>query len=95
MLAGNWNARTESVLLDIKRDLNDLFAQAGRFVDGLNAAEQLVLAGVGLIGVSYLILGHVRAVDGYEKGAGRFLGILFVLMVMAACLGWTASVYAA
>lgn len=95
MLAENWKARIESALSGVERDLNDLLAQAGRFVAGLSTTELLVLMGLVLIGMFYLLLGHFRGGDEYERAAGRFVGIMFVMVVMAAGLGWMASAYAA
>jgi len=95
MLADNWKARIESALSGVGRDLNDLLAHAARFVVGLSTTEQLVLTGLVLIGFLYLMFGHFRGGDEDEKAGGRFVGIMFVMVAMAAGLGWMASASAA
>jgi hypothetical protein len=95
MLADNWKARIESALSGVGRDLDVMVTQGRRFVEGLNTTEQLVLTGLALIGLFYLVFGHFKGGDEHEKAGGRFVGIMFMIVAMAAGLGWMASDYAA
>jgi hypothetical protein len=94
MLADNWKARIESALSGVRRGLNDMVSQGGRFVEGLDKAGQIVLLGLVLIGMFYLVFGHSQGGDEDERAGGRFVGIMFMIVTMAAGLGWMASDYA-
>lgn len=94
MLADNWKARIESALSDSGRDLNDMVSQAIRFVEGLDKAGQIVLFGLVLIGLFYFLFGLFEGGDEDKKAGGRCIGIMFMMVAMAAGLGWMASDYA-
>jgi len=91
MLADNWKARIESALSGVERDLNDMVSQTIRFVEGLDMAGQIVLLGPFLIGLFYLVFGHFQSGDEDKRAGGRFVGIMFMMVAMAAGLGWMAS----
>ncbi|MBA4338537.1 hypothetical protein [Hyphomonas sp.] len=95
MLADIGKERIESALSGVGRDLDDMVGQGKRFVEGLDTTEQLVLVGLILIGLFYLVFGHFQGGDPDEKAGGRFVGIMFMMVAMAAGLGWMASDYAA
>lgn len=91
MLADDWKARIESALTGVGRDLNDMVSQAIRFVEGLDKAGQIVLFGLVLIGLFYFLFGLFQGGDEDKRAGGRFVGILFMMVAMAAGLGWMAS----
>jgi hypothetical protein len=95
MLADIGKERIESALSGVGRDLDDMVGQGKRFMEGLDTTEQLVLVGLVLIGLFYLVFGHFQGDDPDEKAGGRFVGIMFMMVAMAAGLGWMASDYAA
>lgn len=95
MLADIGKERIESALSGVGRDLDDLVGQGKRFVEGLDTTEQLVLMGLVLIGLFYLVFGHFQGGSEDERAGGRFVGIMFMMVAMAAGLGWLASDYAA
>lgn len=88
-----WKARIDSALSGMGRDIDQMVRQGRHFLQGLETTEQLVLMGLLMIGLFYLLLGHTRGGDEEEKAGGRFVGILFMTVAMAACLGWMASGY--
>lgn len=94
MLADNWKARIGSALSGAGRDLNDMVSQAIRFVEGLDTNGRIVLLGLVLIGLFYLVSGHFQGGDEDKRAGGRFVGITFIIVAMAAGLGWMASDYA-
>jgi hypothetical protein len=95
MLADIGKERIDSALSGVGRDLNDMVGQGKRFVEGLDTTEQLVLMGLVLIGLFYLVFGHLQGASEDERAGGRFVGIMFMMVAMAAGLGWLASDYAA
>ena len=91
MLADNWKARIESARSGVGRDLNDMVSQGSRFVEGLDTNGQIVLLSLVLIGLFYLVFGHFQGGDEAERAGGRFVGMMFMMVAMAAGLGWMAS----
>jgi hypothetical protein len=91
MLADNWKARIESALSGVGRDLNDMVSQGSRFFEGLDTNGQIVLLSLVLIGLFYLVFGHFQGGDEDKRAGGRFVGIMFMMVAMAAGLGWMAS----
>ena len=94
MLADIGKARIDSALSGVGRDLDDMVGQGRRFVEGLNTTEQLVLMGLVLIGLFYLVFGHFLSGSEDERAGDRFVGTMFMMVAMAAGLGWLASDYA-
>ncbi len=86
-----WTSRLDSALARAARELADLAGQARRFVAGLDLTEQLVLLGLVMIGLFYLVLTHLQASEDGQKAGGRFAGVLFVLLAVAAGFGWRVS----
>jgi len=95
MTGENWKARVDSALSGVGRDLDEMVHKAKVFVAGLDTTEKLVLIGLVLIGLFYLLLHHVQSREDGESQGGRFVGLLFVMVAIAAGFGWTVSDHSA
>lgn len=71
-----------------------MVSQGSRLVEGLDKAGQIVLFGLVLIGLFYLVSGLFQGGNGDKRAGGRFFGILFMMVAMAAGLGSMVSAYA-
>ena len=95
MTGDNWKARVDSALSGVGRDLNEMVHKAKAFVSGLDTTEKLILLGLVLIGFFYLLLHHFQSREDGEKAGGRFVGLMFVMMAVAAGFGWMMSEHGA
>jgi|JI10StandDraft_1071094.scaffolds.fasta_scaffold363747_2 hypothetical protein len=86
-----WKARAESALSGVGRDVNELARQAKAYLAGLDTTERLVLLGLVAIGLFYFVLVYFQRREDEEKAGGHFMGLMFVLVALAAGAGWTIS----
>ena len=83
-----WKARLDSALSGMRRDLDDMVRQSRQFLERLDSTERVVLLGLLLIGVLFLLLHHFNSSDDNQNSTGRFVGMLFVMVTVAAGAGW-------
>jgi hypothetical protein len=84
-----WKARLDSVLSGIGRDLDDMVRQSKLFLERLDSTERIVLLGLMLIGFLFVLLHQFNRSDENQNAVGRFVGLLFAMVTLAAAAGWT------
>jgi hypothetical protein len=91
MGGGLWKARLESALANAGRDISDMYRQMTAYIGNLSATERLVLLGLAMIGLFYLLFSHLSRRRNGDSPEGRFAGILFIMVALAALAGWMMS----
>lgn len=91
MEGGLWKARLDSALSNAGRDIGDMYRQVTAYTGNLSATERLILLGLAMLGIFYLVLSHLARRRKGESADGRFVGLLLVMMALAAGAGWLVS----